>query len=94
MFFKNEKDDDMYEGEHQNLLPLLPLRDIIIFPHMVVPLFVGRKKSINALEKELGKTLLAFSCHDLRPSGLTGDELSRIEEVEKQLGVSLVAVDH
>jgi len=51
-------------------------------------------KSINALEKELGKTLLAFSCHDLRPSGLTGDELSRIEEVEKQLGVSLVAVDH
>jgi len=32
------------------LVPLLPLRDIIIFPHMVVPLFVGREKSINALE--------------------------------------------
>src|SRR3954468_13630377 len=31
-------------------LPLLPLRDIIVFPHMVVPLFVGREKSINALE--------------------------------------------
>ena len=30
-------------------MPLLPLRDIVIFPHMVVPLFVGRKKSINAL---------------------------------------------
>lgn len=32
-------------------LPLLPLRDMIIFPHMVVPLFVGREKSINALEE-------------------------------------------
>jgi ATP-dependent Lon protease len=31
-------------------VPLLPLRDIIVFPHMVVPLFVGREKSINALE--------------------------------------------
>src|SRR5215204_5291125 len=34
-------------------LPLLPLRDIIVFPHMVVPLFVGREKSINALEKAM-----------------------------------------
>ena len=32
-------------------LPLLPLRDVIIFPHMVVPLFVGREKSISALEE-------------------------------------------
>ena len=32
-------------------VPLLPLRDVIIFPHMVVPLFVGREKSIAALEE-------------------------------------------
>ncbi len=32
-------------------LPVLPLRDIVVFPHMVVPLFVGRDKSVNALEK-------------------------------------------
>ena len=34
----------------ETLLPVLPLRDIVIFPHMIAPLFVGRIKSINALE--------------------------------------------
>ena len=36
-------------------MPLLPLRDIVVFPHMVVPLFVGREKSISALEEATGK---------------------------------------
>lgn len=36
-------------------VPTLPLRDIIIFPHMVVPLFVGREKSINALDEAMNK---------------------------------------
>ncbi len=35
-------------------MPLLPLRDIVVFPSMVVPLFVGRDKSVNALEKAMG----------------------------------------
>ncbi len=41
-------------------LPLLPLRDIIVFPHMVVPLFVGRDKSLAALEEAMArdKTLI------------------------------------
>jgi ATP-dependent Lon protease len=33
-----------------DLLPVLPLRDIVVFPHMIVPLFVGREKSVRALE--------------------------------------------
>ena len=32
-------------------LPLLPLRDIVIFPDMIVPLFVGREKSVKAIEQ-------------------------------------------
>jgi ATP-dependent Lon protease len=45
---------DMSEGKVQQL-PLLPLRDLIIFPHMMMPLFVGREKSINALEEAMSK---------------------------------------
>ncbi|MBX2988262.1 MAG: endopeptidase La [Bdellovibrionaceae bacterium] len=44
----------MSESKNQQL-PLLPLRDLIIFPHMMMPLFVGREKSINALEEAMGK---------------------------------------
>ncbi|MBK9293437.1 MAG: endopeptidase La [Oligoflexia bacterium] len=36
-------------------IPLLPLRDVIVFPHMMMPLFVGREKSINALEDAMNK---------------------------------------
>ena len=35
----------------ENLFPLLPLRDVVVFPHMMVPLFVGREKSITALNE-------------------------------------------
>lgn len=43
-----------------NLLPLLPLRDVVVYPHLVIPLFVGRAKSVRALELALenGKQIL------------------------------------
>src|SRR4028119_238427 len=42
-----DKTSEPLRGE---LLPVLPLRDIVVFPHMIVPLFVGREKSVRALE--------------------------------------------
>src|SRR5947207_8804933 len=40
----------MSEHARNALYPVLPLRDIVVFPHMIVPLFVGREKSVRALE--------------------------------------------
>ncbi|HSC33837.1 MAG TPA: LON peptidase substrate-binding domain-containing protein, partial [Thermodesulfobacteriota bacterium] len=55
MFFKNE------EGKGQmETIPLLPLRDVVIFPYMVAPLFVGREKSIRALEEAMKKSKEIF----------------------------------
>src|SRR5512140_1357303 len=48
MFFGREDKKD--DRRRTQTVPLLPLRDIIVFPHMVVPLFVGREKSIAALK--------------------------------------------
>ncbi|MDP7044336.1 MAG: LON peptidase substrate-binding domain-containing protein, partial [Alphaproteobacteria bacterium] len=42
--------DNEAETEMNPLYPVLPLRDIVVFPHMIVPLFVGREKSVRALE--------------------------------------------
>ena len=52
MFF-HKNDNDPGGRRKGRTIPLLPLRDIIVFPHMVVPLFVGREKSINALEEAM-----------------------------------------
>ena len=44
----------------ETTMPVLPLRDVVVFPHMVIPLFVGRRKSIRALElaMESGKQIM------------------------------------
>ena len=42
------------------IFPLLPLRDIVVFPHMVTPLFVGRTKSVNALSDSMNKDKIVF----------------------------------
>src|SRR3954447_17814836 len=54
MFFnRNDNNPSTPMQPTGKVLPLLPLRDIIVFPHMVVPLFVGREKSISALEEAM-----------------------------------------
>src|SRR6187402_753688 len=53
MFFKNDPNDK--NGAPKRTLPALPLRDIIVFPHMVSQLFVGREKSIAALDEAMSR---------------------------------------
>ena len=47
---------------------------------------------IKAAEKELGVTLLAFSCHDISAATVDAEALKKIQALEQELGVSLVAV--
>jgi len=56
LIFKSHKTPD--DKARVQVYPLLPLRDIVVFPHMIVPLFVGRQRSINALEDALAKDKL------------------------------------
>ncbi|MDQ7005252.1 MAG: endopeptidase La [Ghiorsea sp.] len=53
-------------GDESLILPVLPLRDIVMFPHMIVPLFVGREKSVTALEEVMasGKKILLLAQKD------------------------------
>ncbi|MDP2227418.1 MAG: LON peptidase substrate-binding domain-containing protein, partial [Moraxellaceae bacterium] len=50
----------MYDENRLLDLPLLPLRDVVIYPHMVIPLFVGREKSIHALEAAMAASKQIF----------------------------------
>ncbi|MDQ6972068.1 MAG: endopeptidase La, partial [Mariprofundaceae bacterium] len=58
--------DTQVESADEGFLPVLPLRDIVVFPHMIVPLFVGRDKSVRALEEVMqsGKQILLVAQKD------------------------------
>ncbi|MBL8533313.1 MAG: endopeptidase La [Betaproteobacteria bacterium] len=64
-------------------LPLLPLRDVVVFPHMVIPLFVGRPKSIKALETamESGKSILLVAQKSAAKDEPTAEDLYRVGSV-------------
>src|SRR5215831_7425803 len=61
-------------------LPVLPLRDIVIYPFMIVPLFVSREKSIRAVEEALGESrmILLASQKDLDKEEPTEDDLYKV----------------
>ncbi len=49
-------------------------------------------QEVQALEKNLGKPLLAFACYDTKPAQVDKEELSKINDLEHRLGITLVAV--
>ena len=64
----------------QVTLPLLPLRDVVVFPHMVIPLFVGRPKSIKALEAamEAGKSIMLVAQKNAAKDEPTAEDIYEI----------------
>src|SRR6201987_2659248 len=81
MLFPNDKGDKK-EGPVGGSVraPSLPLRDIIVFPHMVVPLFVGRQKSIKALEEAMNKQkfILLAAQREAKTNDPAEDDIYRV----------------
>jgi ATP-dependent Lon protease len=72
-----------HDTNSPSLFPLLPLRDVVVFPHMVIPLFVGRAKSIKALESamEAGKSIVLLAQKSAAKDEPEIDDLYRIGSV-------------
>ncbi len=66
-----------------DVLPVLPLRDIVVFPHMIVPLFVGREKSVRALEAVMkeDKQILLVAQKNTAQDDPTTDDIYRVGTV-------------
>ncbi len=84
----NEELAQVAESGEQQLhvpesLPVLPLRDIVIYPFMIVPLFVSRERSIRAVDEALGENrmILLVSQHDLDKEEPGGDDLYKVGTV-------------
>ncbi len=73
--------------EQMSVLPVLPLRDVVVYPHMVIPLFVGREKSIHALEAamEKDKKILLVSQKSAAQDDPQPDDIHRIGTVSSIL---------
>jgi len=78
---------DKPETLRGELLPVLPLRDIVVFPHMIVPLFVGREKSVRALEAVMrdDKQILLVAQRNASQDDPAADDLYQIGTVSTVL---------
>ncbi|MDI6809404.1 MAG: endopeptidase La [Candidatus Eisenbacteria bacterium] len=81
MSLSSEKDGESIEIKEK--LPLLPLRDVVAFPHMTLPLLVGRLPSLNAIEEAMASDKVVFVCAQRKPQiGDPGkDDLHRVGTV-------------
>ena len=70
----------MSDIDETQTIPILPLRDIVVFPHMIVPLFVGREKSVSALESVMAqnKQILLLTQTDAATEDPTENDLYRV----------------
>jgi ATP-dependent Lon protease len=78
--FNLGRDNEKKEGM---VIPLLPLRDVVVFPYMIVPLFVGREESINALESAMrhDKEIFLAAQKSAQKEDPTRDDIHRVGTV-------------
>ena len=78
-----EDTDSEIEPQVRTRYSLLPLRDVVVFPHMVIPLFVGREKSIRALEAamEAGKRVFLAAQHDATDDDPSAEKIFKVGTV-------------
>jgi ATP-dependent Lon protease len=94
MMGETDKDDlisiieeDEPEAVIPTILPMMPVRDVVIFTDMLLPLFVGREKSVNAIEESIAKDRYLFVATQIDP-GIEKpktDEIYRIGTVSRIL---------
>ena len=79
--------DDVVQEFTGGVLPVLPLRDIVVFPHMIVPLFVGRVKSVRALEEVMqdDKQILLVAQKDASEDDPSSDDIYEVGTVGQVL---------
>ena len=80
-------DDETKKTISAGPLPVLPLRDIVVFPHMIVPLFVGREKSVRALEEVMqdDKQILLVAQKNASDDDPSADEIYELGTVGQVL---------
>ncbi|RJQ41248.1 MAG: endopeptidase La [Nitrospiraceae bacterium] len=78
-----EKEEKEKEIEIPQSLPVLPIRDIVVFPYMILPLFVGREMSIKAIEHALGtnKMIMLIAQKDLNAENPSPSDLYHVGTV-------------
>lgn len=77
--------DDKVSTEIPATLPMLPVRDIVVFPYMILPLFVGREASIRSVEEALSKNRLIFlaSQKEITEENPTPDTIYQVGTIAK-----------
>ncbi|MFQ6099316.1 MAG: LON peptidase substrate-binding domain-containing protein, partial [Armatimonadota bacterium] len=80
------KETEQPTDERQHL-PVLPIRDIVVFPHMVVPLIVVRDRSVRALQesKQLRRPILLLTQRDAQVEEPTEDDLHAVGTIARCL---------
>ncbi len=75
----DDKKSEVIDNQMQ-VVPVLPLRDVVVYPHMVIPLFVGREKSIQALESAMGadKKILLVAQKSAEVDDPQADDIHRV----------------